>query len=213
MSEPNWLELAKKLNAIAQAGLTYSKDRFDVERFEQVREVAAEMVAAKTGQDVAELVGLFSAETGYPCPKAGVRAAVIRYVAGKPELLLTQELAENGAWTLPGGFADIGDTPREAVERETLEETGYHVKALKVLGVANRNHFEQAQPRWLDIWQVLFLCELVGGEERASIETGASQFFPLDALPEGISPMRSHPQLIEWVKAAVADEGFSAEFN
>ncbi len=213
MNEPNWLQWAKKLNAIAQAGLTYSKDVFDVERFEQVREIAAEMVSEQTGEDVAEIVGVLSAETGYPCPHTGVRAAVVRYVDDKPELLLVQELAENGAWTMPGGFADVGDTPSDTAVRETFEETGYRVKATQLLGVVNRNRFAHAQPQWHDLWYAVFLCELVGGEAKTSIETGESRFFPLDALPENMSDRRTPPEVREWVKRAVFDGVVSAEFN
>lgn len=212
MANNDWLGWAKRLNSIAQAGFTYSKDPFDIERFEQIREISAEMIHASNGQPVSEIVEVLSAETGYPCPKVGVRAAVIDIIDGKPHLLLTQELAENGAWTMPGGFADIGDTPSEAAERETFEETGYRVKATKVVAAVHRNSLPNVPPEWGDLWYVVFLCELIGGEAVSSIETGESRFFPLDALPPH-SHRRSHPQLIEWVKAHVVDEGRLADFN
>ena len=212
MTQTNWLTYAKRLQAIAQSGLAYCGNVFDIERYEQIRELAAEIVSEHTEQSVGEVLGLFSAETGYACPKLGVRAATIRYVENKPELLLVQELSENGAWAMPGGFVDIGDTPSEAVERETFEETGYEIKATKIVATVNRNSLPNVPAQWAEIWYVVFLCELVGGEARPSIETGESRFFPLDALPPH-SFRRSHPQLIEWVKAHVEDGRRSADFN
>ena len=201
MTQPQWLDWAKRLQSIAQSGLAFSSDPFDIERFEQVHALAAEIAARHTELSQEKLVGLFSAETGYACPKIGVRAAVIDHINNKPHLLLTRELAENGAWTLPGGYVDIGDTPSQAVERETFEETGYIVRADKVIAVCDRNNLPEALASWIEIWVTVFRCELIGGEPTSSIETGESRFFPLDELPE-MSLRRSHPQLVKWNQAA-----------
>ena len=88
--QPEWLDWAKRLQAIAQSGLTYSKDPFDIERMEQVRGISAEITAHHTDEPAEKLVGLFSAETGYATPKVGVRAAIFRENGSAPEILILE---------------------------------------------------------------------------------------------------------------------------
>ncbi len=211
--QDDWLTWAKRLQAIAQSGLAFSENVFDRERYQQVRAISAEIVAQHTNEPRSKIDDLFSAESGYATPKTVVRAAVIDTVDNKPQLLMTRELAENSSWTLPGGFADIGDTPQEAVERETFEETGYRVKASKILALVNRNRLPETDPAWNDIWVALIRCELVGGSPKESIETGESRFFALDALPDDIAIRRTNRLFLPWIKAHVEDASLSAEFN
>jgi hypothetical protein len=133
--DPQWLVWAKRLQAIAQTGLTYARDPFDIERYESIRLVAAEMMTAGSGeQGVDFFVKLLSTDVGYATPKVDVRAAVFR----EGRLLLVRE-REDGRWTLPGGWADIGDSPSAAVVKEVKEESGYDVKARKLLALLDRN--------------------------------------------------------------------------
>lgn len=126
-------------------------------------------------------------------PKFDVRGAVVRMHEGTPQVLLVQELQDAGRWSLPGGWADVLSSPREMVEREFFEETGYRVRALSLIGLYDRRRRTgMTQPCFI----LDFLCEIVGGQPSASIETGACDFFSLDKLPElslrRIQPERLH---------------------
>ena len=127
-ADPQWLTWTKRLQAIAQTGLTFTRDHYDQERYEELREIAAEMMAAGSGMpDSAKILDLFTAESGYATPKIEVRGAVVV----ENQILLVRE-REDGRWTIPGGWADVGDSPSDMVAREVKEETGYDVKPLKL---------------------------------------------------------------------------------
>jgi ADP-ribose pyrophosphatase YjhB (NUDIX family) len=178
MKQPELLQWAQRLQAIAQNGLTFSKDPFDVERFNQVRQIAAEILAAGSAATTPEaLVELFKRNFGYATPKVDVRAAVFR----ENRVLLVQERSD-GAWTLPGGWADIGDAPSVAAVREVREESGYETKVTKLAAVYDRELHDHP-PYPFHAYKLFFVCELVGGTAQTSMETTAVEFFAEDALP------------------------------
>lgn len=191
-----WLEWAKRLQAIAQSGLTYVRDPYDRERFEMVRGISAEIIATHTDHDTQTVNDIMAGETGYATPKVGTRAVILRENNNQTEVLLVEELKWGSKWTLPGGYCDINDTPSAAVEREIWEETGYEAKAMRLLGVFNRNLLPDVPPRLVDIYALVFLCEITGGSPKPSIETGRSAFFPVDNLPE-LALEQTHPLFIQ----------------
>ncbi len=202
--DPSWLERAKRLQAIAQTGLTYARDPYDRERYEAVRDIAVALIADRTGGEPRALADLFAGESGYATPKVDVRAAVFR----DERILLVKERSD-GLWTVPGGWADVGDSPSTAVERETLEESGYSVRAVKLAAVYDRNRHDHA-PHLFHIWKLFFVCEITGGSPRPSVETEAVEFFALDRLPElstgrvtsrQIAQMLEHHRHREWPTA------------
>ncbi len=127
--------------AIAQNGLTYAENHFDKERYEQVRQVAAEMMAEQSETDYRKVLDLFSGEVGYATPKVDVRGVVFR----EDHILLVKE-REDGRWTLPGGWADVNESPKEAVVREVTEESGYQTRAGKLLAVWDRAILQHTPP-------------------------------------------------------------------
>ena len=201
MADPQWLDWARALQAMAQDGIAYSKDPFDVERFQKVREVAVEMMAAHTGLDLEQVRDMFAYEQGYATPKVDVRGAVFR----DDKILLVRERRDM-LWTLPGGWADVGDSPSEAVEREVWEESGYRARAVKLLALYDRNrHAHPPHPQ--HIYKAFFLCDLLGGEAAESIETAGVGFFAEDdlpplslprVLPEQIARVFAHYRHPEW---------------
>jgi len=177
--EPQWLSWTKRLQAIAQNGLTYAKDYYDKERYEQLRQVASEMMAAGTGiEDSQKVLDLFRQEHGYCTPKVEVRGAAFR----NGEILLVRE-RDDGCWTPPGGWADLGEPPSAMVAREVKEESGYEVVARKLAAVFDRTkHPHPPSPN--HAYKLLFICELIGGEAKPSYETPEVGFFPRHALPQ-----------------------------
>lgn len=177
-TEPRWLTLSRELQAIAQAGLAYSRDPFDLQRFTRLLDMAAEMAALQSTLPHERILDLFKAETGYPTPKGDVRGGVFR--AGK--ILLVRE-RQDGRWSLPGGWADVNQTPTECVEREILEESGYHARATKLAAVWDARKRNAHVRHHCTIYKLFFLCELLGGKAAPSIETEAADFFAIQALP------------------------------
>ena len=167
------LEISRELASISQAGITYSKDPFDKERFQRLREIASEVLHHSGRADFQ-----WPVEIGYLTPKVDVRGAVFRGA----DVLLIKE-ASSGKWTLPGGWADVNLTPAENIEKECLEESGYQVKARLITAVVDRDRAGYpANPH--SIYKIFFLCDLCGGTPRASHETLEVGFFPVDSLPE-----------------------------
>jgi ADP-ribose pyrophosphatase YjhB (NUDIX family) len=175
--DPKWLEWAKQLQAIAQNGLAFAADEYDRQRYVAVRGIAAAMIAAGCDAAPSRIEEIFAAQKGYATPKVDVRAAVFR----EERILLVQERSD-GCWTLPGGWADPGEGPRLSVEREVREESGFEVRAAKLAAVYDRNRHVQS-PFIFDVWKLFFVCELVGGTARTSLETEAVEFFALEELP------------------------------
>lgn len=175
--EPKWLDWAKQLQSIAQAGLTYSKDVYDLERFELLRDMSIEMMSQHTAMDKEMIRDLFANETGYATPKVDVRAVVFR----DNQILMVKEKAD-GVWSLPGGWGDIGLTPSEVAVNEVKEESGFDVKAVKLLGVLDKKcHPHPASP--YHVYKIFIQCEIIGGEPQTGIETNAVEFFSEDDLP------------------------------
>ena len=172
-----WLTVVQKLQRIAQAGLTYQKSPYDQQRYAEILEIAAEITAGALGQDISELTGFFRAERGYATPKLDVRAVVPH--AGK--LLFVKE-AQDGLWSLPGGWADIGESPSEIAAREVREEAGFEVRVTKLLAVYDKAKHAHPPELWY-CYKLFFLCELTGGAATPSIETTEVAFFGANEIP------------------------------
>jgi ADP-ribose pyrophosphatase YjhB (NUDIX family) len=175
--EPKWLTIGRELRAIAQIGLTFSKDQFDLKRYARIRELAASLVALGANESLETVLGLFGQDSGYATPKVDVRGAA--FVDGR--ILMVREVSD-GKWTLPGGWADVNQTGAECVVREIAEESGFQARALKVAAV--HDYQKSNQGRWLDsIYKLFFICEITGGSARPSDETSEVEFFSRHDLP------------------------------
>ena len=177
--EPQWLIWARELQAIAQNGLTFSRDRFDIERYHAVREIASTMMAAGSGSEIPIIADLFAGQSGYATPKVDVRGAVFR----DDRILLVRERSD-GRWALPGGWADINQSASEAVIREIREEAGFETTVRKLAAVYDRSRHDHSPPFPFHVYKMFFLCDLTGGAARPSDETSEVAFFPMGGLPE-----------------------------
>ena len=172
-----WLEWAVELQALAQAGLTYGKDVYDRERYHRIREIAAEMVALKSGISTDLVCDLFCEEAGYQTPKLDTRAAVFQ----GEKILLVHE--NDGTWCLPGGWCDVNISAAENVVKEVKEEAGLDVTAQLVIAVQDRE--KHNRPVYANkICKIFFLCTCHGGEFVPNSETTETGYFGLEELPE-----------------------------
>lgn len=202
-----WLHWAREIQALAETGRHYARNPFEEERAERLLEIAAEMVAAYSSLTFEQVSLAFEQQTGYVTPKVDVRGAVFK----QGKLLMVREVMDGG-WTLPGGWADVGESPALAIEREVLEEAGLKVKAVRLVGVYDANRI----PGSLDLfhaYKLIFLCDLHSGEIRTSHETAEVGFFAQDDLPEPLSGFRTTPQHIEDVFRAFRQQDAPAVFD
>jgi ADP-ribose pyrophosphatase YjhB (NUDIX family) len=177
ISDPDWLIWARELQAIAQTGLTFSRDPYDRERYEAVRGLAARMFAARSDAPAERIAALFAGEIGYATPKIDVRAAVFD---GDARILMVRETADGGRWTLPGGWADVNLTAAET--KEALEESGFRVEPRKLAAVWDRTR--QGRPSGVfSTYTVFFRCERIGGEAAVSPETSEVGWFGEKDIP------------------------------
>jgi ADP-ribose pyrophosphatase YjhB (NUDIX family) len=178
MAEHPWLRWAQELQAVAQMGLAYTQNPFDRERYEAIRRIAAEIIATHTGADVGNIHAALVLNHGPATPKIDVRGVVVR----GERILLVKERSD-GCWTLPGGWADINESAAQAVVREVREESGYEVRAVKLLALYDRNRHDHPPLLW-HTYKAFFACEITGGAPADSIETDGVDFFAADALPK-----------------------------
>lgn len=204
-SVPRLLDWARRLQAIAQTGVAYGEPHaYDRERYEQVRRIAAEMLAADG--DAAEAESILALEAGHATPKLDVRGVVFR----GDEILLVRE---GGAWSLPGGWVDVGESPSEAAEREVLEESGYATRAVKLIALLDRDRHAYEPHSW-HIWKALVLCEPTGEDQRPlGSETDEAGFFARDALPEPLRSGAATRAMIERAFAHREHPEWPAEFD
>ncbi len=207
MDRPDWLRWADALQTIAAAGLTYSRDPFDRDRFGQVQAVAAEILSRHTDLALPAAAERLRAEPGYVTPKVDVRAVVFD---GAGRLLLVQEVVDR-RWSLPGGWADVGESPGEVVTREVREEAGLEVRPVKLLAVLDKRR--HPHPLQLSsVYKLFFRCEVVGGALRASPETPGVDWFARGALPP-LSLDRVVPSQLERLFRHRDDPGLPADFD
>jgi len=173
----NLLRWATEVQAIAQTGLAYAKDKYDLERYHRIMDIAAEMMSIQSDTEHNPVHTAFLQQSGYASPKVDVRA----FIVDNDKLLLVQE-AQDGKWSLPGGWADVNHTPSEAVIKEIAEETGFKARTTHLLALWD-TALHDHPPHWPYIYKCIFACEITGGEWQENHEILAAKFFSFDKLP------------------------------
>lgn len=186
MSEPQWLRWSRQLQSIAQTGLTFCRDPYDIERYKAMRSLAAEIVGAHAALAGEKVEALFRAEKGYPTPKIDVRGAVFDS-AGR--ILLVREISDGNRWTLPGGWADVNLSVTDCVVKEVHEESGYEVRVVRPVAMWDRAR-QGHPPQLYSCLKLFFLCEVTGGGPATSLETSGTGWFARDAIPAELSTGR-----------------------
>ena len=187
------LKITRRLQAIAQAGIHYANNSFDMQRYEELRELSVQLAAQISDSEPDKIRNLFTGETGFQTPKVDIRAVVLK----EGKVLLVRERSD-GRWSLPGGFADINYSPAEVAEKEVAEEAGLEVKVNRLLAIVDtdRHNFP---PLEFHFYKFIILCDLIGGELHSSEETEEAAFFDPDNLPE-LSVQRNTMELFALIK-------------
>lgn len=207
MEPSKHIEWACKIKAIAQIGLEYASDPYDRERYTELRGIAAEMMAEASDVPLSQWLELFEAETGYATPKVDVRGAVFR----DGEVLLCRE-ADDGLWSLPGGWADVNDPPSVAVVRELREETGSDVRCTKLAAVLDRDLHYNEDRRPYHSYKLMFLCEITGEAGELDHDIAEARFFPVGDLPP-LSLHRTLPKQVALMHRHFLSPELPAEFD
>ena len=202
---PKWMDWAREIFSLSQSGITYSGNQYDIERYKRLQEITAEIIASQAEITKESALDSFSMQAGYITPKVDVRGAVVR--DGK--ILLIQERADSN-WAMPGGWADLGNSPASVAEREVWEESGFRVRAKKVVAVIDANRIEPME--FYNAYKIIFLCQLLDGEPRTSYETLAVDFFDLNHLPP-LSSYRTNEDMLKEVSAHIADPSRPTAFD
>lgn len=200
------LDLARRLLALSQSGLHFTPQEYDRERYREIIDIATTLLAAESPESAEKLRSVWFVEDGYATPKIDVRGAIFR----DDRVLLVRETTD-GKWTLPGGWADVNDSPSHAVEKEIEQETGFTARAVKLAALYDRNLHEHP-PYLFHAWKAFFICEITGGEARTSHETDGVEFFSLSELPE-LSTGRSTAKQIARMYEHHLNRTWEAEFD
>lgn len=176
--EAKWLSWAKEIQAIAQTGLEYGKDVYDLERYEALRELSIDIMESYTFESREKIKLSFADDKGYSTPKVDIRGVVFQ----EGKILMVREKSD-GKWALPGGWADIGYSPSEVAAKEIWEESGFEARPVRLLAVMDKK-FHGHPPDPYHIYKLFILCEISGGEAAGGVETSEVGFFGEEELPE-----------------------------
>ena len=202
MKQDQWLDWAIELQSLAQAGLTYGRDVYDLERYQRLRDIAAEMLASQTDLPLEQVKTLFCNETGYQTPKLDTRAAI--FEDGK--ILLVRE--NDGRWSLPGGWVDVNVSVGENAVKEVREEAGLEVTADRVIAVQDRAKHNLPVYAY-GVCKIFVLCTKVRGAFQANIETTESRYFAEDELPE-LAEEKNNAEQVRMCFRAMRDPNWTA---
>ena len=201
-----WLKWAIEIQGLAQSGLAYTTNVYDIERYERLREISAEMIEEKSNLNLEKVKDLFCNETGYQTPKIDTRAAIFK----DNKILLVHE--NNGTWSLPGGWCDVLESVKSNTIKEVKEEAGLDVKATKIIAVQDRN--KHNRPIYVyGVCKIFVMCEIIGGEFKENIETTEMKYFALDELPEIFANEKCTKEQVEMCFGAKDDDNWQVQFD
>ena len=209
MQEPDWLVWTRELQAIAKTWLAFTRYPYDRERYENLRALASKIMAVHTATPADRIEALFARESGYATPKIDVRGAVFD---DQERLLLVREVADDGRWTLPGGWADVNLTAAQSVIKEVTEESGYIVKVRKLAAAWDRTH--QGHPSGVfSCCKLFYICDVESGAAAIGPETSDVAWFAEGALPDALSLGRVLPHQLRRMFAHARDASLPTDFD
>ena len=201
-----WLKWAIEIQSLAQAGLTYTDNVYDIERYERLREIAAEIIEEKSNISLEKVKDLFCNENGYQTPKIDTRAAIFK----DDKILLTHE--NNGTWAMPGGWCDVLESVASNTIKEVKEETGLDVETIKIISIQDRNKHNKPIYAY-GVCKIFVLCNIIGGEFIENIETTEIKYFSLNEIPNNLAEEKTNNEQIEMCFKAYKDEKWQTQFD
>ena len=201
-----WLKVAIEMQSLAQAGLAYTNNVYDIEKYERLREISAEIIANKTDLSLEKVKDLFCNERGYQTPKLDTRAAIFK----DDKILLVHE--NNDTWALPGGWVDVLESIKSNTIKEVKEETGLEVEATKVIAIEDRNKHNKPIYAY-GVCKVFVLCELIGGSFKENIETTEIKYFSINDLPNNLAIEKTNEEQIKMCFEAYKDKNWKTYFD
>lgn len=201
-----WLKWAIEIQSLAQAGLAYTDNVYDIERYERLREISAEMIEEKSNISIEKVKDLFCNEKGYQTPKIDTRAVIFK----DNKILLTHE--NNGTWSLPGGWCDVLESIKSNTIKEVKEETGLDVETVKIIALQDRNKHNKPVYAY-GICKVFVLCNIIGGEFVENIETTEIGYFTLDEIPNNLAEEKTNKEQIEMCFDAYNNDNWQIQFD
>ena len=201
-----WLIWATELQSIAQSGLTFCENDYDRDRYEKIRSITIDILHEYTDIDHQKVRDLFGSESGYQTPKVDIRAIVFK----EDKILLIKEKID-GAWAMPGGWADVNTSVSESAVRECSEEAGATVKPKRIIAIHQASkHNNPLYP--FTIYKIFVECELIEHNFQDNTETLESGFFSIDSLP-ALSTDRTSQRQIEMAFEARKHKVFETLFD
>ena len=201
-----WLKWAMEIQSLAQAGIAYTDNNYDRERYERLREISAEMIKEKTEISLEKVKDLFCNEEGYQTPKIVTRAAIFK----DNKILLVCE--NNGTWSLPGGWCDVLESVKSNTIKEVKEETGLDVEVEKIIAIQDRNKHNKPIYAY-GVCKIFSQCKILSGEFVENIETTETRFFGKDELPKNLAKEKVNKEQIEMCFEAFIDENWKTKFD
>ena len=201
-----WLKWAIEIQSLAQAGLAYTNNVYDIERYERLREISAEIISEKSGLSLEKTKNLFCNETGYQTPKIDTRAAIFK----DDKILLVHE--NNGTWSLPGGWCDVLESVKSNTVKEVREETGLDAVAKKIIAVQDRNKHNKPIYAY-GVCKIFVLCDVISGKFEKNIETTEIKYFSLEDLPDNLAEEKTNKEQIEMCFKAFKDANWQVQFD
>ena len=201
-----WIKWSMEIQSLAQSGLAYTDNVYDIERYERLREISAEMLAEKTDLSIEKVKDLFCNETGYQTPKIDTRAVIFK----DNKILLVHE--NNTTWSLPGVWCDVLESVKSNTVKEVKEETGLDVNAIKVVAIQDRNKHNKPIYAY-GVCKVFILCDVISGEFEKNIETTEIKYFSQDEIPNNLSDEKTNKEQIEMCFKAYNDKNWQTQFD
>ena len=197
---------AMEIQSLAQAGLAYTNNVYDIERYERLREISAEIIEEKSNINLEKVKDLFCNETGYQTPKIDTSAVIFK----NDKILLTHE--NNGTWSLPGGWCDVLESVGSNTIKEVKEETGLDVETIKIISIQDRNKHNKPIYAY-GVCKIFVLCNIIGGEFASNIETTEIKYFSLDEIPSNLAEEKTNREQIEMCFEAYKNVNWQTQFD
>lgn len=200
-----WLQWAVELQSLAQAGLYYCKDKYELERYERIRAISAEMISYQSEMPLEKVKDLFCSDVGYQTPKIDTRAAIFK----EGKILLVHKA--NGTWALPGGWVDVNVSAMENMIKEVKEEAGLDIRVKRIIAVQDREKHNRPIYAY-KVCKIFMQCEVTGGKFTPNIETTGFDYFSIDKLP-CLAEEKNNREQIEICFKAMLSESWEALYD